>query len=228
MAKLKEEFWALKARILWLVEGDRNTSFYHTSALVCRRRNRILCMKDRVGNWLNGEREIADFIRKGFLELLSSGQVSSFVTDWDPPFWEIHLKEDDLTHLTMPISDEEISAGLWALKPFKSPGLDDLHAGFFHWFWLIVGDSVRKEVKSIFLSRVIPDYLNQTLITLIPKCKSLESLNNYHPISLCNSIYKVVTKIIVGCIRHFLNDLVSPLPSAFVPGRKGVDNAIIV
>ncbi|KAK7855137.1 hypothetical protein CFP56_029376 [Quercus suber] len=47
VAKLEEEFWALKARILWLVEGDRNTSFYYTSALVCRRFNHILCMKDR-------------------------------------------------------------------------------------------------------------------------------------------------------------------------------------
>ena len=34
VAKLEEEFWAMKACILWLVEGDRNTSFYHTSTLV--------------------------------------------------------------------------------------------------------------------------------------------------------------------------------------------------
>ena len=63
VAKLEEEFWAMKARILWLVEGDRNTSFYHTSILVHCKRNRILCMKDKMGNWLNGEREIASFIR---------------------------------------------------------------------------------------------------------------------------------------------------------------------
>ena len=45
--RLEEEFWAMKARILWLVEGDRNTAFYHTSALVRKRRNCILCMKDK-------------------------------------------------------------------------------------------------------------------------------------------------------------------------------------
>lgn len=55
----------MKARILWLVEGDKNTFFYNTLALVRRRRNHILCMKDMMGNWLNGEREIAEFIRKG-------------------------------------------------------------------------------------------------------------------------------------------------------------------
>ena len=39
--KLKEELWAMKSRITWLVEGDRNTSFFYTSTLVHRRRNRI-------------------------------------------------------------------------------------------------------------------------------------------------------------------------------------------
>ena len=35
VSKLKEEYWAIKSRITWLVEGDRNIAFYHTSALVC-------------------------------------------------------------------------------------------------------------------------------------------------------------------------------------------------
>lgn len=99
---------------------------------------------------------------------------------------------------------------------------------FFQRFWLIVGNSVKAEVKSIFIFGVVPKYLNKTLITLIPKHKSPESLNNYRPISLCNTVYKLVTKIIVGRIRHMLPSLVSPLQTAFVPGRKGVDNVVIV
>ena len=87
---------------------------------------------------------------------------------------------------------------------------------------------MRKEVKGVFSSGVIPNYMNQTLITLIPKCRSPESLSNYRPISLCNTIYKIVTKIIVNRIRPFLFGLISPLQAAFVPGRKGLDNAIIV
>lgn len=83
-------------------------------------------------------------------------------------------------------------------------------------------------MKTIFLSGIMPSYLNKTLITLIPKCNNPETLGNYRPISLCNSIYKVVTKIIVARIRPLLADIVSPLQTAFVPGRKGVDNAIIV
>ena len=58
IAKMEKEFWAMKSQITWLVERDMNTSFYHTSALVRRRRNCISRMKDNVGNWIQREREI--------------------------------------------------------------------------------------------------------------------------------------------------------------------------
>ncbi|XP_050259946.1 uncharacterized protein LOC126705028 [Quercus robur] len=158
VAKLEEEFWAMKVRILWLVEGDRNTFFYHTSTLVHCKRNRILCMKDRMGNWLNGEREIAGFIRQGFLDLFTSGHTSAPLAAWDPPAWNNHLNDEALGILESPVTNKEISEGLWALKPFKAPGPDGLHAGFFHHFCLVVVN-LRKEVKNIFNSGVVPDYL---------------------------------------------------------------------
>ena len=41
-------------------------------------------------------------------------------------------------------------------------------------------------------------------------------------------MYKIITKIIVARLRPYLDKLVSPLQTAFIPRRKGVDNAIIV
>ena len=89
--------------------------------------------------------------------------------------------------------EEEIKSALWSLKTFKAPGPDGLHAGFFHRFWLVVGKSVIDVIKKIFTERTIPEYLNRTLIALIPKIQSLETLSNYRPISLCNTMYKIVT-----------------------------------
>ena len=87
---------------------------------------------------------------------------------------------------------------------------------------------MREEVKGIFSSSMIPEYLNHTLITLIPKCKNPESFNHYRPISLCNTVYKVVSKIVFGRLRPLLLGLVSPYQTAFVSSRKGIDNAIIM
>ena len=45
---------------------------------------------------------------------------------------------------------------------------------------------------------------------------------------MCNTVYKVVSKIVVARLRPYLDKLISPCQIAFVLGRKGIDNAIIV
>ena len=82
--------------------------------------------------------------------------------------------------------------------------------GFFQRFWLLVGDSVREEVEKAFLTRKVPEYLNKTHIVLIPKIQGPESIGNYRPISLCNSVYKMISKIIVAHLRPYLDSLISP------------------
>ena len=104
----------------------------------------------------------------------------------------------------------------------------DYTLGFFQRFWFVVGESVKKEVKLAFEERKIPSFLNNTIITLIPKILGLKTLGNYHPISLCNTVYKLVKKIIMCRLRPFLDKLISPFQSTFVLGRKGLDNAIVV
>ena len=43
-----------------------------------------------------------------------------------------------------------------------------------------------------------------------------------------HTVYKIVTNIIVARLRPHVDKLVRPLQSAFVPGRRSVDNAIMV
>ena len=91
-----------------------------------------------------------------------------------------------------------------------------------------VKNSVCEEIKDVFTHGVVPSYLNETLIiALLPKCQNPESLSNYRPISLCNSIYKVISKIIVARIRPHLSSLISPVQATFVLGRRGTDNVCI-
>ena len=93
--------------------------------------------------------------------------------------------------------DSEIWDVLRSMKPYKAQGSDGMHASFYQRFWLIVGESVRNDVKQIFANQKVPNYLNQTLIALIPKQLGLETVSQFKPISLCNTVYKIVSKILV-------------------------------
>ena len=86
---------------------------------------------------------------------------------------------------------------------------------------MIVGGSVVEEVKMIFANGKMPDYMNRTHITLILKMQGPEVLGNYRPISLCNKVYKIVTKIIVARLRPHLDKLISPIPICLCSGKEG-------
>ena len=73
----------------------------------------------------------------------------------------------------------------------------------------------------------MPDGVNDTTIVLIPKVAHPENLTEFRPISLCNVVYKIVSKCLVNRLRPLLEELISPNQSAFVPRRMITDNAII-
>jgi hypothetical protein len=90
-----------------------------------------------------------------------------------------------------------------------------------------VSASVTKANLDVFNSGTMHAELNQTLIALIPKRKGLETLNHFRPISLCNTVYKIITKILVLRLKPLLPSLISPLQTAFVADRRGFDNVVI-
>ena len=65
-------------------------------------------------------------------------------------------------------------------------------------------DSIYQIVQNAFISPNIANWLNETLICLILKGKIHETINANRPISLCNTILKVISKIVLNKLRPLL------------------------
>lgn len=111
--------------------------------------------------------------------------------------------------------------------PLKALGVDEFHAKFYQSNWKIVGASVFKLVEYVFSEGILDASLNKTSLVLILKKVGVETISQYRPISLCNVLYKIITKTIVIRLRHAMQILVKQNQVSFIASRNIADNIII-
>ena len=115
---------------------------------------------------------------------------------------------------------------LFQMFPTKAPGPDGFPAHFFQRYWELCAAEVTAVVMRVLRGEDDPAAINNTLVVLIPKVASPEELGQFRPISLCNVIYKLASKVAANRLKQILSEIISEEQSAFVSGRLITDNII--
>ena len=68
----------------------------------------------------------------------------------------------------------------------------------------------------------------KAVLTLIPKKGDLLNSANWRPISLLNTDYKILTKVIANRLSQVLTDLTDPHQACSVQGRKIQDHLLMI
>lgn len=69
--------------------------------------------------------------------------------------------------------------------------------------------------------------VNHTVLTLIPKVKDVQTMKDLRPISLCNMLYKVISKILTSRLQPYMNSIIGDEQSAFIRGKLISDNILL-
>ena len=115
---------------------------------------------------------------------------------------------------------------LFQMVLLKASGLNGLNVGFFQKHWDIVGSEVCKVVLYSLNNGVLDSDLNSTFIALIPQIKNPTCVTEFRPISLCNVLYKIISKILANRLKVILPYIISPFQSAFILGHLIFDNIL--
>jgi hypothetical protein len=216
--------WRQRSKTDWLQFGDKNSKFFHACANQRRRSNQIHSILDEQGLLRETQEDIGAAFTNYFNNL--------FATDGMEHMEEgLIAVEERVTGamnetLLQPFNELEIRTALFQMGPLKAPGSDGLNAGFFQKNWEVVGPEVSKTILSILNSGEISRDFNSTFIALIPKTKNPLNVTDFRPISLCNVIYKMVSKVLANRLKLILPHIISSKQSAFIPRRLITDNVL--
>lgn len=108
---------------------------------------------------------------------------------------QFRFTEEDQRMLISGVSEEEIRAVVFNMPSNKSPGRDGYTTKHFKFARSIVRNDIVKAVQSFFLKGFIPKGINSAILALIPKKERATEMKDYRPISCCNVMYKVISKV---------------------------------
>lgn len=211
LSRLEEQLetcWKQRAHIKWMKGGDRNTNFFHAAASERRRKNRIRRLRREDGSVVEKDEDMKEVVTNYFLNLFTShagNRQDELLARVD-----IRVTPNMNDFLQKEYTREEIYEALQSIGDLKAPGPDGMPSIFYKKCWDIVGDDIVAEVLAVLNGGPIPDGWNETCVVLIPKVKSPENMKDLRPISLCNVVYKLISKVLANRLKQILPEIISP------------------
>jgi len=208
-----------RSRIQWLQEGDANSKVFH-GIMSSRRIRNLIPFFFVNGVQIDGVQNVRNAVFSHF-SLHFQNQHEQRPTMEGLNFRKLSAREG--TVLTRPFSVEEVKAAVWECENYKCPGPDGVSFGFIKDFWDMLKEDVMRFLTEFHRNGRLAKSINITFIALIPKVDSPQRLNDFRPISLVGSMYKILAKVLACRLRS----VIGSAQSAFIKGRQIMDGILV-
>ena len=219
----RERIWRQRARTYGFKMKDRNTKFFHAATLFRRKKQEITKIKIN-GRLIGGVQNLKEKVRDYFVKRYTQESVPNFDFNMDdhPKISQIQAQ-----NLEVIPSREEIKNAVWACGVDKAPGFDGFNFKFIREMWEEMKEDIFDTVTGFFTEGGSLRHLNVTWVTLIPKVEHPTTIDQFRPISMVGSIYKIIAKILSSRLKDVITPLIDESQNAFVRGRQILDGVLI-
>jgi hypothetical protein len=208
-----------------LDEGWRlEYKFFHATASARKKRNNITSLSNSNGELINDQNGMCNIAKDYFDQLFKQGlHDEEVVTN----LMQGRVTLEDNQRLTNDFVIEEFKEALFSMHSDKAPEPDGLNPAFYKRFWELCGREIY-DTSLMWLQRgSFPEHMNDTNIVLIPKVDKPTSMKDLRRISLCNVVYRIISKVLANRLKPLLNRYISVEQSAFIPDRSILDNGMV-
>lgn len=203
------------SRISWLKKGDRNNKFYNQAIQKRNHRNGIKTII--VGDSLVcNPKEIKEAFLDHFQRLYNKNHslimgIGSCV--------ERIISESETFWLEKEFKESEIELALSELASDKAPGPDGFNIHFIKFFGKNLKTQIMDCFRNFWANEDLPLGFNSSFNALIPKISYPKLIQDYRPISLINSTFKLLTKMLTNRLTALSSKIFDQFQFGFLKGR---------
>ena len=222
----------VRARIKWIEEGEKSTKFFFNLEKSRAKKNTITRLESDNGTILTEQKEVMAQQVSFYKNLCNQNttvendnifqRTNEFLNDIDFP----KLTDEEAASCEEPIDLREAGAALAKMNNGSAPGRDGITIEFLKFFWSRIGNLIVQSFMESFTKEELSYSQRQGVIILLHKGGELsrEKLGNWRPITLTNSDYKLLAKILASRLSNVIGKLVNEDQVGYVKGRNIATN----
>ena len=215
----------IRSKARWVEDGEKNTKFF----LGLEKRNSVnkVISQLQVGAILVTDKtEILqaehDFYQNLYTENLND-TTESYNDAFNSLTDNVHfnkITEEDKDILDQNFNEKEILDSIKSMKNSKSPGSDGLTSEFYKFFWTDIKTLLLESIQYAFQKGELSIEQKRGILTLIPKKdKDRLYLKNWRPITLLNTDYKIIAKVLSTRLQNVLPHIIDEDQTGYIKGR---------
>lgn len=137
------------------------------------------------------------------------------------------ISDEQNQKLNEKFSLEEVTQAINQLPSGKAPSPDGIPTEFFKKCWHILRQDLVEALEFARRSGNFLKEINNMFIVLISKKEKTSKLGDFGPILLCNTVYKILSKVMTNRMKPLMACIISDEHTGFVLGHSILDGVIV-
>ena len=223
----------IRSRCQQIHESEKPTKYFFSLEKVKYNIKHIRSLKHN-GKHIFDPQKILDLEKSYFSQIYTETSNGNTMSQLDIISYlnKVHvpvISNDSKFLCDLPITFEEVKTAVSSMANNKTPGPDGIPAEFYKMFWPDIGHSVYKSFILAFKQGELSDSQKQGVITLIPKKdKDLTDLKSWRPLSILNTDYKIIAKVLSNRLKPVLSEIISPDQVGYMKDRLCGENTRLI
>ena len=211
----------IRSRARWVEEGEKPTKYFYNLEKKNSSNNTIKELKTQNGDYVTSNKEILAEQYKFYDKLYESDNISEDnIKTYLSKIDNINkLNEQEAKLLEGEITELECKDALKNMKTNKSPGSDGIPVEFYLTFWENVKQMLLESINSAYHIGELSTTQKIGILSLIFKKSDKTLLENWRPISLLNTDYKILAHTLANRLKKVIPQLVHTDQSGYIKGR---------
>ena len=220
----------IRSRARWIEEGEKPTKYFFNLEKKNASNNTIKQLKKSNGEYVSTNKEILEEQFNFYKPLYESDNISeNNIKQYLSKINNLNtLNEQEANILEGEISETECKDALKNMKLNKSPGSDGLPIEFYTTFWENINTLLIESINSAYHNGELSTSQKKGILSLIFKKGDTTLLENWRPISLLNTDYKILAHALANRLKKVISKLIHTDQSGYIKGRNISSNIRLI